>query len=105
MKLLTKAILAAVPPLYAMDAKPADQVPIVAKFFTPWSNWTWFMTEYDPIEQRAFGYVKGQDAELGYFSMAELAEIRGPGGLRIERDRHYGKHTLAEVMAGERSAQ
>ncbi len=52
MKLLTKANLAELPPLYTHENTPADQVPVAVKFFTPDSNWTWYATEYDPAEGR-----------------------------------------------------
>jgi hypothetical protein len=89
MKLLTKANLAALPALYANDGKPAEDVPVPVKFFTPDSNWTWYATEYDPAEGRFFGLVCGFEAELGYFMLAELEGARGPLGLKIERDRHW----------------
>ena len=55
------------------------------KFFHPRSTWTWYLTEYDPDEQLAFGLVAGAETELGYFSIEELEslEVRG---LKIERE-------------------
>ena len=97
MKLLTKEILKKVPALYAMDGKKPEDVPVIAKFFTPWADWTWFMTEYDPESGNAFGYVKGNYPEMGYFNIPELIAIRGPAGLGIERDINF-KGTLADVM-------
>ena len=38
----------------------------------------------------------GLEVELGYFSLAELKEIRGRFGLPIERDRHFEPCTLAK---------
>lgn len=58
------------------------------KWFTPWTNWTWYAVEYDG-EDRCFGLVSGFEVELGYFLLSELASVRGPGGLRIERDEHF----------------
>lgn len=99
-KLLTKAILKALPPLYANEAKPAGDVPVVVKFFTPWGRWTWYATEFDG-EDTFFGLVKGHETELGYFSLAELMSVRGPGGLKVERDMWLepGKVTLGELQA------
>ncbi len=102
MKLITKAIEEAAPPLYANDGKPASEVRVVAKFFNPCGRSTFFMTEYDPTERLAYGFVRGEMDEtcdeLGYFSIAELEAIRLRWGLGIERDIHFGRHTLAEVM-------
>ena len=66
------------------------------KFFTPDSNWTWYATEFDG-EDVFFGLVIGHVAELGYFSLSELEEVRGPMGLPIERDLHFEPKTLQEL--------
>lgn len=102
MKLLTKAIEKKLPKLYTQDGKDPAAVPVVVKFFTPWTNWTWYATEGEQQEDgdwRFFGYVVGNGGgELGYFTLNQLAAVQGPVGLKIERDRHFGKKTLAEVM-------
>lgn len=109
MKLITKAIAAAAPAIGTTDALDPREVKVVAKFFTPWSNWTWYMTEYAPETGGAFGLVSGFEAELGYFTIAELEEITGPFGLTIERDLHFtgtldsalryhGKESLADAL-------
>lgn len=36
-----------------------------------------------------FGYVIGLEAELGYFSLSELEQIRGALGLPVERDLYF----------------
>ena len=36
-----------------------------------------------------FGLVCGMERELGYFSLAELQSVRGPLGLRVERDLYF----------------
>jgi hypothetical protein len=95
MKLLTKANEKALPPLYSQDGKGEEAIAVV-KFFTPWSNWTWFATEYDPEERLFFGLVVGLETELGYFSLDELQSVKGPAGLGIERDRYWNPRTLAE---------
>tara|TARA_R110002096_G_scaffold24760_40_gene78137 strand:+ start:2905 stop:3264 length:360 start_codon:yes stop_codon:yes gene_type:complete len=75
----------------------AEDPQIVAKFFTPWSNWTWYATEFDPDSLNFFGLVDGFEREYGYFSLEELLEIRGPAGLRIERDLHFGQPKISEI--------
>ena len=60
--------------------------PIVwVKFFTPDANWTWYVIEFDE-QDLFFGLVEGFEVELGYFSLTELKSVRGPLGLRVERD-------------------
>ena len=39
----------------------------------------------------------GLEDELGYFSLDELEEARGPLGLRIERDEHFKPASLEEI--------
>jgi len=78
MKLLTKAILKATPPLYANEDKMPTDIPVTAKFFTPWAGWSWYMTEYDPETRTAFGWVFGFESEMGYFSLGELASVEAP---------------------------
>lgn len=70
----------------------------VVKLFAPWGAATWLLTELDPEnEDIAFGLCDlGMGCpELGSVRMSELAYVRGPAGLRIERDRHFkGEHCL-----------
>lgn len=65
-----------------------DLVPVV-KLFTPDAGATWLLTEIDPIDSdRAFGLcdLGLGEPELGYVSLAELAEVRGHLRLPIEKD-------------------
>ena len=101
MKLMTKEIEKKIPALYSQDGKDPKDVRIAVKFFTPWSNWTWFATEGQKTEDGDwlfFGMVHGHEKELGYFNLRELQSVNGPFGLKIERDMYYGEHTLDEVM-------
>ena len=62
---------------------------IVAKFFTPWSNWTWYLMNKQPGEDYCWGIVEGDAIEAGSFSIKELDELAGPFGMEIERDLHF----------------
>ena len=93
--LMPAEIAAKLPPLYSQEGRGEDAIAQV-KFFTPWTNWTWYASEYDPDQRLCFGAVVGHERELGYFSIDELEEIRGPGGLRIERDLHFRPRPLKE---------
>lgn len=84
-----------IPKLYEMENEKDPMVWV--KLFTPDGNWTWYITEYDPEERLAFGLVKGQETELGYFSLAEIEQARGPLGLQVERDIHFKPCKLSEV--------
>ena len=85
------------PSLYATEGQ-ADPT-VHARFFTPWTEWTWYVIEFDG-EDLFFGLVDGFEAELGYFSLSELESVRGPGGLTIERDLHFKPAPLSTLKAG-----
>jgi len=95
-KLLTQALRADLPPLYATEATPMAEKLAVVKFFTPDSNWTWYGVEFDG-KDTFFGLVDGFEREYGYFSLSELESVRGPLGLRIERDLYFEPTLLVEL--------
>ena len=95
--LLTEALRQSLPSLYATES--VDNPTVHAKFFTPWTSWTWYATEFDGVDV-FFGLVVGHEVELGYFSLKELESIRGPGGLRIERDLSFKPTPLNTIRAG-----
>lgn len=100
MMLLTKAIKLGIPALYSTEETPTAEKRIAVKFFTPDSQWTWYVTEGNPEgdgDYRFFGLVDGMEKEWGYFLLSELESIRGPLGLAIERDRHFGNPTIGEA--------
>jgi len=99
-KLLTKEIAAALPALYSQEEKGLEAI-VQVKYFMPTGSFTWYATEYDPDERLFFGFVHSSlcpEGELGYFSLDELASVRGRIGLGVERDLHWKPKTLAEVM-------
>ena len=95
MKLLTKAILKQLPPLYKTEAQ-TDPV-LRVKFFDPCGSWTWYASEFDPASGEFFGLVVGHEREIGYFSLAELQAYRGPLGLGIERDLYFTPCKMSEI--------
>lgn len=94
MTLLTQEILKKLPKMYSSEN---EKDPMVwSKFFTPDSNWTWYIMEFDGIDT-FFGLVDGFEKELGYFSLKELQSIRGHLGLPIERDMYFKPCRLSEL--------
>ena len=91
MQLLTKAIRKQAQPIGATDGK--DTKKVLAKFFTPWTHWTWYAVEFDG-DDLFFGFVEGLEKEWGYFSLKELEEIQGPFGLKVERDIMFENKTI-----------
>jgi len=115
-KLILKPIAKALSAADTCDGSTPD--PIIVKFFTPWGGCTWFIVSGTPLDDingepttvenakdwHLFGFCDLGDArcaELGYVLLSELESIRGPLGLRIERDIHFVGESLAKVMSSE----
>ena len=94
MKLMTKELRRRIPPLYSAE-KQTDPM-VHAKFFTPDSNWTWYVLEFDGNDT-FFGLVYGLEVELGYFSPGEISTVAGPLGLKVERDLYFEPCPLSRV--------
>jgi hypothetical protein len=92
MKLMTEAIESSLP-----TRNESDDAQAVVKYFTPDADWTWYATEYDPESRLFFGLVDGFERELGYFSLDELEQLRGPLGLPVERDLYWKPTPLSEL--------
>jgi hypothetical protein len=99
MQLMTNELRTSIPALYSQEGKGEDAT-VYAKFFTPDSNWTWLVLEYDG-EDTFFGLVKGFETEYGYFSFSELESSIGPMGLGVERDISFKPCTLKEARTRE----
>ncbi len=95
-ELLDAKTRTALPPLYSGEKLGLDALAQV-KFFTPDAHWTWYGSEFDG-ENIFFGLVAGDEIELGYFSLDELADANGPLGLAIERDRFFTPTSLRELQ-------
>ena len=89
-------------------AKPYFDPKPVVKLFTPDAGAAWLLTEIDPEDlDRAFGLCDlGLGfPELGWVSLSELQNVRGPLGLAIERDLHFrADKSLSEYAREARSA-
>jgi hypothetical protein len=100
MMLLTKELRAKLPQLYSQEEQGLAAKAQV-KFFSPYSNWTWYASEFDG-EDLFFGLVDGFEKELGYFSLKELSELTisfaGVAVPAVERDRHWEPKTLKELL-------
>lgn len=95
MQLMTKAILAKL--VRNHNSGDHDKIPVL-KLFCPWGAATWLFTEYDEKNKLFYGLCDLGIGfpELGYASLKEIEGIRGPMGLKIERDCHFdaGEKTL-----------
>ena len=110
MKLLTKALEARLPKLGATEDIPLREKRIICKFFALGTAWSWYVLEGERQpdgDVLFFGFVKGLEAELGYFSLRELEKMqlelalgdRSLGTIPlVERDRYFGDHVLGEAL-------
>ena len=122
MKLMTKAIaeklVKADLALIASEfEKNMDE--IIVKYFNPVGAGYWYITSATPLDAingepdhenyenakdwHMFGYVDlgmgPANSELGYVLLSELESYKGPFGLGIERDLHFGGESLKDLMA------
>lgn len=95
-------ILSALPALYATEHQNTAEKTIVAKWFSPYSNFRWFAVEFDPETRNAFGYVQSDFSEWGYFNLDEMQATRIPMFREslegVERDCHWTPCTVAEAI-------
>jgi hypothetical protein len=87
----------------AKDGDTHDFKPVV-KLFCPWGGATWLLTELDPENPDiAFGLcdLGMGEPEIGSVALSEIESVRGPGGLRIERDLHFTPTKTLQAYADE----
>ena len=105
MDLLPEELRKTLSSLYSQESSGA---PVVrAKFFTPDAGWTWLITEgseRDDGDWLLFGYVIGLEEEWGYFLLSEIAGIRGPLRMPVERDLWFRPGPIDEVRRRERQS-
>jgi len=101
--LLTQEIRDALPPLYNSEKHPEKESVAIAKFFSPYSKWTWYVVEFDG-DDLFWGLVDGFEMEYGYFSYSELEAVTVFGGVpAIERDCNWSPRPVKEIEAEIRS--
>ena len=84
-KLIPQTLLGDIPDLYATEGETNPLCYV--KLFTPDSNWSWYIIEFSKADRNTcYGYVRGFEDELGYFTLEELESVHGSLGLAIERD-------------------
>jgi hypothetical protein len=101
-KLMTKELERQFPKLYSTEKVKAKDKKVIAKFFSPSSNYTWYAVEYDPKIMQFFGLVDGHELEWGYFSLEDFEEINAKfyanqSRVWIERDMYFGTPLVSEV--------
>jgi hypothetical protein len=104
LKLLPYAIRENLPVLGFQQSK-GGQAKVIAKCFTGDGWRVWHITEGSArrdTENRAvdyllYGLVEGQCRKLDYFWLSDLATLRSPTGLPVQRDSHWRPKLLQEI--------
>ena len=95
MKLLTKEITEKATKQYD-EGSDMEQM-VVAKFFNPIGNGTWYLMNMDKDEDYCWGIVDMFAIEMGSFSMRELQSIQLPLNMGIERDKYFEPIKASEL--------
>lgn len=75
-----------------------DDLMCMIRLFNPIGKETWYVIEYDPEEELAYGFVDlGGYPELKIFSIKELRELKLPYGIKIKRDKNWKPKPLSMV--------
>jgi Protein of unknown function (DUF2958) len=98
MRLLDDELRTRLPPLHSQEGE-LDPV-VYAKFFLPGTDRTWYALEGEARQDEFifFGFVAGPESKFDFFLLTELESIRGPSGLRVERDRMFPIGRLTEIV-------
>lgn len=100
-KLLPDKIKKKIPKLYSTEKIPMYRKKAVAKLFSPYSNFTWFILEGEPDGDDfiMFSYTIGYEKELGYVSLSELEGCTAMDGKLplVELDEHFRPQTLRQL--------
>ena len=74
---------------------------VICRLYDTAGTAKWFLTEYDPETQMAFGFVTGlQEDEWGYVFFPELELLIHPlfGIPRIERDPYFKEAPISQIL-------
>jgi hypothetical protein len=97
--LVTQEIRDTLPPLYNSEKHPEKEAIAMVKFFSPYSQWTWYAIEFDGVDT-FWGLVDGFEMEYGYFSYSELEAVSVFGGVpAVERDCYWSPRPAKEIEA------
>ena len=95
MKLLTKEIKTKAEKQYDKGSDMDQEV--VAKFFNPIGQGTWYLMNKSPEDSYCWGIVDWMALEVGSFDIKELEETELPMGMKIERDLYFSPKPLSEI--------
>ena len=95
MNILSHEAVQHLPLLYSQEQVDDPIVP--CRFYHPYSDWYWYPLEMSLEDGLFFGWVKGFEGELGYFSVAEFKDVEDHTGLPFLVDETFQPMSLSEV--------
>ena len=95
MNILTDPKVMNLPMLYSQEDVDDPQVSV--RIWHPCSDWYWYPLEMSLEDGLFFGWVKGFEGELGYFSVAEFKDVEDHTGLPFLVDETFQPMSLSEV--------
>jgi len=92
-------------PILGSQQRLGGKMKVLTRWSTADGSLAWHITEGSArrdidgkaVDYLLYGLVEGQRRELDYFWLSDLATVRGPTGLPVERDLHWRPKTLAEI--------
>tara|TARA_Y100001970_G_scaffold135340_1_gene166603 strand:+ start:1116 stop:1433 length:318 start_codon:yes stop_codon:yes gene_type:complete len=96
MELLTKEIKTKAEKQYDLGSDMDQNV--VAKFFNPVGQGTWYLMNKSPEDNYCWGIVDLFAVEVGSFDLNELKELELPMGMKIERDLYFKPRKAKELF-------
>ncbi len=104
MKLLTQAIIRALPPIYSTEHTPLKDKMIICKFYIP-GGWSWYVFEGEVDTQktyRFFGIMVHEnkavnETMMGYFYLSDLAALIETG-YSVQLDESIFKVPYADIL-------
>lgn len=103
-QLLPSTLTRKLPAIYSQENVEDPLVQV--KLFSPYTNAVWYLTEYDPSSNEAFGWADlgyGM-GELGYISIPELEGLNRGGLPLVERDTSWRPVPLSKAKSGRTAA-
>ena len=99
MKLMTKKLVKRFAQVGRQEE--IDDPTIVAKFFNPIWERSWYATEYDPENRIFYGYMKSTEYwndGWGFFWLDDLEAHKGSSVLETRRDQNFQKQLASKVI-------
>jgi hypothetical protein len=87
---------------HGRQEEKGPQAIVVARYFHPTSNYTFYATEYEEETEKFFGYISLHEDEWGYVAKSDLETRAGRFHLTCERDSSFKPKPLLAALRDDR---